>query len=190
MDKNGDTEGRLWTQFAKTCHSLHAVPCWDIDKGHYHQTVSSEAQRSWKEVTNINSEVLEQLLCSLPGVHQDRLALLCLFLSLRLVIIVFIICLLSFFFVSFSISYLIHFMSLSFLASWLLFILPISKNVSYSWKLDILYCSMCILSFYHDVPPSRKMSGVGAIFSFDIFEFTQCTNLLPLKLIIKEFVPF
>lgn len=40
--------GRLWTHFAKTC--LRAAPCGVIDKGHYQQTVSSEAPRSWEKV--------------------------------------------------------------------------------------------------------------------------------------------
>lgn len=78
------------THFVRTCHSVQAVPCRDVDKGHYHPTVSSEAQRSWEEITAISSEVLEQLLCSLPGVRQDRVVLLCLFLSLCLPDIVFI----------------------------------------------------------------------------------------------------
>lgn len=85
------------THFVRACHSVHAVPCRDVDKGHYHPTVSSGAQRSWEEITAISSEVLEQLLCSLPGVHQDRDALLCLFLSLSLpdIVFIYIFCFLS-----------------------------------------------------------------------------------------------
>lgn len=142
-------EGRLWTHFAKTCHSLHAVPCWDTDKGHYHQTVSREAQRSWEEVTDINSEVVEQLLCSLPGVHQGSLApsvyfshcvSLCHCISVLSIFLNF----LPFFFSLYA-SFIV--VSLLILATSLLLILPVSKNVYHLWMPAILCCSFCLLSF-------------------------------------------
>lgn len=42
--------------FVRTCHSPTAAPRRDADKGHYRQTVSSEAQRSWEEAGDISSE--------------------------------------------------------------------------------------------------------------------------------------
>lgn len=58
----------------------YSVPCWDIDKGHYHQTVSSQAQRSWEEVTDINSVVVDWTAALCVCVHQDSFVP-CLFLS-------------------------------------------------------------------------------------------------------------